>query len=85
MGDCLNVVERGKPIRSELFQIVSVLFVFALTLFASVPGAAFAKNGDIQFYRIDVDVDENNKATVDMVITFKYPERRFSFDIIGRV
>lgn len=81
--------EDSKKTIAGLFQIVSVVVLFiALVVVASAAASAQhirGKNGDIQFYRIDVDIDENNKANVGMVITFKYPERRFSFDVIGRV
>jgi hypothetical protein len=75
----------SKKIIAESFQIVSVVTVFIIASTLISPHPVSAKNGDIQFYRIDVDIDENNMANVDMVITFKYPERRFSFDVIGRV
>jgi len=67
----------------RLFHIVS-LVIFTSTLMLILPAAAYAYSG-INFYKIDVDVDENNLASVGMVITFKEPEKRFSFDIIGRI
>jgi hypothetical protein len=75
-------LEDGKTADVILFQIVSVLIVAVLALFV-IPQIASA--ADIQFYKIDVDVSENNEAEVDLLITFKYPEKRFSFDVIGGI
>jgi len=72
-----------KTERAELFQIVSFA-VFTIIPLVLLPTIVSASSG-IQFYKIDVDIDENNRAFVGLVITFKQPETQFSFDVIGRV
>lgn len=51
-------------------------------LLSSVP--VFA-NPDIQFYKIDIEVNEEGKSNIQLAINFKEPEKQFSIDIIGRV
>ncbi len=65
------------------FQIISLLSTVLLISIIILPDVTTAAG--IQFYKIDVDIDENNKAIVNLVITFKEPEKHLSFDVIGRV
>jgi len=40
---------------------------------------------DIQFYKIDIKINEEGRSDAQLVMTFKRPEKYFSFNIIGRV
>lgn len=72
-----------KTAKDKTFQTVSASLIGLLSLLIFVPNLASA--ADIQFYRIDVDIDENDRAFIDLLITFKYPEKRFSLDVIGGI
>jgi len=69
--------------KAKLFQIVSLMAAMIIFVTFS-PNMASASSG-IQFYKIDVDINEENRAATVMAITFKQPEKYFSFDVIGRV
>lgn len=59
------------------------LVLISLVFFLSLPVIAYASS-DIQFYKIDIKLDEEGKSDVQLVITFKEAENHFSFNVIGR-
>ncbi|MEM5836535.1 MAG: MarR family transcriptional regulator [Candidatus Aenigmatarchaeota archaeon] len=56
-----------------------VSFLFTLLLFSSI---GFAQ---VQYYGIDVILNEEGKAKVKLTITFPKPEESFEFSLIGRI
>lgn len=47
--------------------------------------ATVSANPDIEFYKIDISVDESGSSHVQLFINFEKPEDIFSMDIIGRI
>jgi len=64
------------------FLLLSVLI--SLTSLLLLP-TLVAATSDIQFYKIDIKINEEGRSDVQLVMTFKRPEKHFSFNIIGRV
>jgi hypothetical protein len=62
-----------------------LLLIFVSSTFLALMPALVSANQGIQFYKIDIKLDDEGKSDVKLVITFKEAEETFSFDIIGRI
>lgn len=62
-----------------------LLLIFVSSTFLALMPALVSANQGIQFYKIDIALDDEGKSDVKLVITFKEAEETFSFDIIGRI
>lgn len=60
-----------------LILVISITFLLASTLVSA--------SSDIQFYKIDIELDEKGKSDIQLVLTFREPERFFAFNVIGRI
>lgn len=68
------------------FQTVSLLVFSTLLAFSLISAdATLAAQYGVQFYKIDVDIDEEGRSMVDLVITFRKPEKELTMDVIGRI
>ena len=67
-----------------ILVLVGLLTVSALTG-AALAEASQARNPDIKFYKIDVRIDEESRSFVQLVMTFRQPDTRFAFKVLGRV
>ena len=61
------------------------LLAFSMMPCASLAEAAQTRNPDIKFYKIDVRLDEESRSFVQLVMTFRQPDTRFAFKVLGRV
>lgn len=62
-----------------------LLLIFVSSTFLALMPALVSANQGIQFYKIDIALDDEGKSDVKLVITFKEAEETFSFDTIGRI
>lgn len=62
-----------------------LLIVFISSIFLLLLPTVVSATSDIQFYKIDVRIDEEDKSDVQLLMTFKRPEKYFSFNVIGRI
>jgi len=65
------------------FSLTSLVF----SIFSIIAAQAQVQPTDteIQFYRIDITLNEQGRSFVQLVTTFKKPEKQASFKILGRV
>ncbi|HLC39900.1 MAG TPA: helix-turn-helix domain-containing protein [archaeon] len=71
-----TIAEQNETISIFAFAVFSIIF---LTFFVAV---AYAQ---VQFYGVNVDIDDKHKSTVQMTITFSQPVKEFNFTIIGSI
>ncbi len=64
---------------------ILLLLIFVSSTFLALMPVLVSANQGIQFYKIDITLDDEGKSDVKLVITFKEAEETFSFDIIGRI
>ena len=62
--------------------LLGLLTLCSLTLFAQIAAANPAR---IEYYDINLDVDDTGKTHAKLSMTFEEPETEFDFTIIGRV
>jgi uncharacterized membrane protein len=62
--------------------LLGLLTLCSLTLFAQIAAANPAR---IEYYDINLDVDDTGKTHTKLSMTFEEPEAEFDFTIIGRV
>ena len=65
---------------SNLLMLILVISVTFLSVSTRVSASS-----DIQFYKIDIKLDEEGKSDVQLILTFTEPERYLSFNVIGRI
>lgn len=53
-------------------------------MFAAISSAVSANPG-VEFYKIDVQIEESGRSNVQLVMNFEKPEDTFSMNIIGKV
>jgi uncharacterized membrane protein len=63
-----------------IVKLVAIVSIFLILLLLS--STAFAQ---IQYYGVDVSLDEKGKAQVKLTLTFLKPEEEFDFKIIGKI
>jgi len=66
------------------FKFLLLIVLFS-SIFLSLLPAVVSATSDIQFYKIDIKINEEGRSDAQLVMTFKRPEKYFSFNIIGRV
>ncbi|MCX6820503.1 MAG: hypothetical protein NT016_00920, partial [Candidatus Aenigmarchaeota archaeon] len=61
--------------------------VLALSMFPSASLAELTqlRNPSMKFYNVDVQLAEDGRSAVQMVMTFVKPETSFAFNVLGRV
>lgn len=82
-------LEFGMDFSLDAFRQKNLKIVLMLALVSSLvififPASAFA-NPNVQFYKIDIGIDEEGKSSVQLAINFKEPERQFSMSVLGRI
>ena len=77
--------KKSNYIRDHFNLLPVLVFVSWVSLASILLPIAVSADSDIQFYKIDVDIDEEGRSEVQLVMTFERPETHFSFNIIGRV
>jgi hypothetical protein len=61
------------------FLTFSLFSIFFLVFFVS------AARAQIQYYGVDVNIDDKGKSAVQMTITFSQPVKEFNFTVVGSV
>jgi len=59
-----------------------IFSVFAIFFTAFFVSATFAQ---VQFYGVDVQIDDKQKSSVQLTITFSQPEKDFNFTVVGSI
>jgi len=77
-----TVAEKGEKVSIFTFAIPFIIFLTFLTFLTFFVAAALAQ---VQFYGVNVDVDDKHKSTVQMTITFSQPVKEFNFTIVGSI
>ncbi len=66
-----------------VFNLLILILVISITLLSV--STLVSASSDIQFYKIDIELDEEGKSDIQLVLTFRELERYFSFNVIGRI
>jgi len=68
---------------------LAALCMAAILALSALPCASLAeaslRNPDMRFYRADVQLDADGRSYVQLVMTFRQPETKFSMTVLGRV
>ena len=66
-----------------LFNLLVLILVISITFLSA--STRVSASSDIQFYKVDIKLDEEGKSDVQLILTFKEPEKYLSFNVIGRI
>ena len=76
--------------KTDISRASAALVMACVLALSALPNASTAaltqlSNPEMRFYNVDVQLDENGRSLVQMIMTFRNPETKFTFNVLGRI